>query len=213
VGLRRRPPDRDRLTGDGNTGSVRVILETDRLRLRQFTLDDQQLLFELDNDPDVMRYLNGGMPTERSEVIEALEWWLGYYERGDAYGFWAAIDKATEAFVGWFHFRPRRQDGPLEPELGYRLHRATWGSGLATEGSQALIDRGFERFGVERVHAETMVVHAASRRVMEKVGMRFVRTFVAEWPVRIEGDEHGDVEYAITRQEWIADRLNAAAPP
>lgn len=187
-------------------GRVRMILETDRISLRQFTHDDQHLLFELDNDPQVMRYLNGGQPTDRSEVIEMLEWCLGYYERGDAYGLWAAIDNLTGVFVGWFHFRPRQQDGPLEPELGYRLHRANWGKGLATEASQALIDRGFEQFGVERVHAETMVVHAASRRVMEKVGMRLVRTFVADWPVRIEGDEHGDVEYAITRDEWIADR-------
>ena len=66
-----------------------------------------------------------------------------------------------------------------------------------------MIDRGFEQFGVERVHAETMVVHTASRRVMEKAGMRLIRTFMADWPVRIEGDEHGDVEYAITRAEWV----------
>ncbi len=95
--------------------------------------------------------------------------------------------------------------------MGYRLHRASWGKGLATEASQALIDRGFERFGVERVQAETMVVHAASLGVMEKVGMRLVRTFVADWPVRIEGDEHGDVEYAITRDEWVADHHKAAS--
>lgn len=185
---------------------MRVVHETERMWLRQFTADDEQLLFELDNDPSVMRYINGGRPTERSEVIEALEWWLAQYERGDAYGFWAAIDKATTAFLGWFHFRPRQEDAVLEPELGYRLHRAVWGGGLATEGSRALIDRGFEQFGVERVHAETMVVNTASRRVMEKAGMRLVRTFVADWPVRIEGDEHGDVEYEITRLDWLGER-------
>jgi RimJ/RimL family protein N-acetyltransferase len=51
-----------------------------------------------------------------------------------------------------------------------------------------------------------MAVNAASRRVMEKTGLRYVRTFHAEWPDRIDGDEHGDVEYAITRQEWAATR-------
>jgi hypothetical protein len=51
-----------------------------------------------------------------------------------------------------------------------------------------------------------MAVHSASRRVMEKAGLRFVRTFVADWPVRIEGDEHGDVEYALTFQEWASAR-------
>ena len=69
-----------------------------------------------------------------------------------------------------------------------------------------MIDHGFEMLSVERVLAETMVVNTASRRIMEKVGLRHVRTFHADWPVRIPGDEHGDVEYAITRTEWAAHR-------
>ena len=81
-----------------------------------------------------------------------------------------------------------------------------WGRGFATEVSQALIDDGFANRGVQRVNASTMVVNVASRRVMEKVGMRLVRTFHADWPVRIDGDEHGDVEYAITKDEWLANR-------
>ncbi len=67
-----------------------------------------------------------------------------------------------------------------------------------------MIDNGFNSGRVQRVVAETMVVHSASRRVMEKSGMRLVRTFRADWPVRIPGDEEGDVEYAITRAEWEA---------
>jgi RimJ/RimL family protein N-acetyltransferase len=55
---------------------------------------------------------------------------------------------------------------------------------------------------VERVVAETMVVNTASRRVMEKAGLTLVRTFHQEWPDRIPGDEHGDVEYALTRADW-----------
>jgi RimJ/RimL family protein N-acetyltransferase len=78
--------------------------------------------------------------------------------------------------------------------------------GYATEGSRALIDKGFADFGIERVNAETMAVNVGSRRVMEKAGLRCVRTFHADWPVRIPGDEEGDVEYAITRAEWEADR-------
>jgi RimJ/RimL family protein N-acetyltransferase len=49
-----------------------------------------------------------------------------------------------------------------------------------------------------------MVVNVASRRVMEKAGMRLVRTFTQDWPYPIPGDEHGDVEYAVTRAEWVA---------
>jgi RimJ/RimL family protein N-acetyltransferase len=186
--------------------SVEVWLETDRLVLRRFTPDDLELLLELDDDPDVMRYINNGQPVDRAEVAAMLEWWLGYYQRYAGYGVWAAIEKATGRFLGWFHFRPGVGAGPLEPELGYRLHRDAWGHGFATEGSRALIDKGFADLGVERVNAEAMAVHVASRRVMEKAGLRFVRTFHADWPVRIPGDEEGDVEYAITRAEWEADR-------
>ena len=83
---------------------------------------------------------------------------------------------------------------------------SAWGKGLATEGSIALIDRGFSTGRIRRVLAETMAVNVGSRRVMEKAGMRLVRTFHAEWPVRIPGDEEGDVEYAIDFDEWQADR-------
>jgi RimJ/RimL family protein N-acetyltransferase len=93
------------------------------------------------------------------------------------------------------------------------LHRFCWGRGYGTEGSRALIDKGFAEYGIDRVHAETMTVNIGSRRVMEKAGLRYVRTFDADWPVRIPGDEHGDVEYAITRAEWEADLLAADSAP
>lgn len=154
-----------------------------------------------------MRYISGGAqlpPDEQPE--ELLPYWLGYYERGDRYGFWAAIERETGSFIGWFHLRPLPEDPPDEPELGYRLASSAWGKGYATEGSRALIDKAFLEFGARRVHASTMAVNTGSRRVMEKSGMRFVRAFVMDWPVRIEGDEEGDVEYAITREAWKADR-------
>ena len=93
-----------------------------------------------------------------------------------------------------------------EPELGYRLVRSSWGKGYATEGSRALVRKAFEELGASRVYATTMVVNPASSRVMEKAGLRFVRVFQADWPDRIEGEEHGDVEFGITREDWLASR-------
>ena len=183
-----------------------VFLETERLVLRWFTGDDLDLVIELDGDAEVMRYINNGQPVDLAEVAEILDWWLTHYDSDGGYGFWAAIEKATDRFLGWFHFRPGEGAGPHEPELGYRLRRDAWGQGYATEGSRALIDKGFTELGVERVYAESMAVNIGSRRVMENAGLRYVRTFAAEWPVRIPGDEEGDVEYAITRAEWEADR-------
>ncbi len=187
-----------------NSGDV--YLETERLLLRWFTADDLDLVLALDADPGVKRYIDNNLPVDHDEVVEHLDWWLTHYPREAGYGFWATFEKSTGSFIGWFHFRPCDGVGPLEPELGYRFHKAAWGKGFGTEGSIALIDRGFRELGVERVYAQTMAVNIGSRRVMEKAGMRLVREFHADWPVRISGDEHGDVEYAITRAEWEAAR-------
>ncbi len=184
---------------------VHVYLETERLVLRRFTPADVDLVTALDADPAVMRYINGGRPTPREEIRDDyLPAWLAYYDRGDRYGFWAAIEKETGAFLGWFHLRPQPGDPPDEPELGYRLVASAWGRGYATEGSRALVRKAFEELGARRVYATTMVVNEASWRVMEKAGLRRVRVFHQPWPDRIEGEEHGDVEYALTRDEWRA---------
>jgi RimJ/RimL family protein N-acetyltransferase len=182
---------------------MHIFLETERLQLRRFTADDVENLVELDSDPDVMRFINGGRPTSRDEIEnDVLPAFLDHYERYAGYGFWAAVEKATDRFVGWFHFRPDRGAPPGEVELGYRLRRSAWGKGYATEGSRALIHKGFAELGVHRVVASTMVVNVASRRVMEKAGLKFVRTFHQPWPDYIEGEEEGDVEYALLRSEW-----------
>ena len=183
---------------------MRVFLETERLLLRRFIESDADNLHDLDSDPEVMRYATGGQPTPQDVIRdETLPRFLRAYERFEGFGVWAAIEKSTGGFVGWFEFYPRKDDvGPEEVELGYRLRTSAWGKGYATEGSRALIRKGFTDLGVQRVVAETMAVNTASRRVMEKAGLRYVRTFHQEWPSRIEGDEHGDVEYALTKAEW-----------
>jgi RimJ/RimL family protein N-acetyltransferase len=180
-----------------------VYLETSRLLLRRFTPDDLDPVTALDSDPAVMRYINGGRPTPRDEIRDDyLPAWMSYYGGGDRYGFWAAIEKPGGAFLGWFHLRPQRGDPDDEPELGYRLVASAWGRGYATEGSRALIEKAFRELGARRVYATTMVVNEGSWRVMEKAGLRRVRVFHQDWPDRIDGEEHGDVEYALTRDEW-----------
>ncbi len=182
---------------------MEVFLETERLLLRRFTSDDVDELLELDGDPEVMRYVTGGRATPREEIEnDLLPAYLDYYRRYPGFGFWAAIERSRGQFVGWFHFRPEDEAVADEVELGYRLRKSAWGRGYATEGSRALIDKGFAELGVRRVVAFAMVVNTASRRVMEKAGLRYIRTFHQPWPYRIDGDEHGDVEYALLRSEW-----------
>lgn len=180
-----------------------IFLETHRLVLRRFTEADEDNLVELDSDPEVMRFLSGGRPTPREEIRGRILLLLDYYERFEGLGFWAAQEKATGRFLGWFHFRPHTtepRDGEIE--LGYRLRRSAWGKGYATEGSRALIRKGFTELAVERVVAETMTVNIGSRRVMEKAGLTFVRTFHRDGLEAVEGFEQGVVEYALTRADW-----------
>jgi RimJ/RimL family protein N-acetyltransferase len=193
---------------------MQVFLETDRLVLRRFTAADADNLVDLDADPDVMRFITGGIATSREEIQnEVLPAFLAYYQRYEGYGFWAAIEKATGEFLGWFHFRPPPDAAPGEVELGYRLRKSAWGRGYATEGSRALIRRGFTESGVQRVTAEAMAVNQASRRVMEKAGLKLVRTFHQPWPYPIDGNEYGDVEYALDKTGWQHDIADGSRPP
>ena len=99
---------------------MQVFLETQRLVLRRFSMADADNLVSLDADPDVMRFVTGGIPTSRDEIEnEFLPAFLGYNERYEGYGFWAVIEKATGDFLGWFHFRPREAAVPGEVVRNY----------------------------------------------------------------------------------------------
>jgi RimJ/RimL family protein N-acetyltransferase len=180
-----------------------IVLETERLALREFTGDDADLLMELDSDPEVMRFISGGEPSPREYIEQqVLPTFLEDYRRFPGFGIWAA-ETGDGSFVGWFELRPANDSPPGEVVLGYRLRRAAWGHGYATEGSRALLHKGFDELGVTTVVAETMVVNTRSRRVMEKLGLSHRDTFFADMPP-IPGSEHGDVRYSITLAEWQA---------
>lgn len=184
---------------------VDAYLDTERLTLRRFTTDDVELLIELDSDPAVMRYLTGGQPTAPEHYRErGLRNILAGYEMwGGEFGLFAAHDKASGAFVGWFHLGPE-EEGPLdEVELGYRLRQAEWGKGYATEGSRALLAKGFTELGVQLAWAATMSVNEGSRKVMEKAGMTMTGTLETPEDMQmVEGAELGGVRYEITREQW-----------
>jgi RimJ/RimL family protein N-acetyltransferase len=182
---------------------MQVFLETPRLVLRRFTLADVDNLVSLNADPDVMRFITGGIPIGRVEIEdELLPAFLGYYERFDGYGFWAAIEKRTGEFLGCCYLAPQEGGAPAEAELGFRLRKSAWGKGYATEGARALIRRGFTEFGMQCVVADTVAGNIASRRVLEKAGLRLVRTSQQSGPYPVEGGESGDVEYALCKADW-----------
>jgi len=182
-----------------------ILFETERLYLRRLRPEDAQLLFQLDSDPEVMRFISKGQPTPLARIEnEYLPRMLGYYRQSPPQGFWMAQLRASDEFVGWFHLRPDKIE-PEEMELGYRLSRNVWGHGLATEGSRALLQRAFGEWGYGKVCARTLAVNLASRRVMEKVGLRFEQEFfygvdvLPGWPE----NERRAVKYSLAnRVQW-----------
>ena len=177
-------------------------MESERLRLRQFAPDDVDLLVELDSDPEVMRFLTG-QPTPRAELAEVvLPGILRVYDEHPGLGTFAAEEKAGGAFVGWFGLQPTTVAGTVD--VGYRLNRAAWGKGYATEGTRMLIDYAFTQLEVDRVIADTMAVNHRSRAVMRRSGLRFVRLWHEHFDDPLPGTEFGEVEYAVDRRTWEA---------
>lgn len=180
------------------------LLRTERLVLREFEMSDLEGLCELDSDPRVRRFLADGKPVP-CEVTgaETLPAMLQSYQSHPGFGTWAAVERDTDDFLGWFALNPTEGVSEREAELGYRLRSPSWGKGFATEGARALIRLGFTELGLQRIVAFTMTVNTGSRRVMEKCGLSFVRTFFLDWPGDpIEGSELGDVEYAMDRSTY-----------
>lgn len=196
-------------------GRMSPLIRTARLRLRRLTASDLDHLHALDNDPAVMRYLNGGEPVSREAIARAiLPAFMSYDDERPGQGVFAIEDGVTGDFLGWVSLRPT--GAPDEAALGYRLRQAAWGHGIATEAAAALIDHGFARLGLRRVVATTYEDNHASIRVMEKLGLSLVRRFRYTLEELAAGDTTAgiaaelwpgeDVEYALTRAAWLARR-------
>ena len=190
-----------------------ILLETGRLRLRRFTTADVDRLVELDSDPEVLRYITYGVPAPRAVYEDViLPRWFAIYAATPLLGYWAAEDRESGAFLGWFHLRPDRFDDG-EQELGYRLGRATWGRGFATEGAVAVIEHGFTRAGAAKITARTLEGNRLSQRVMQKCGLEFERAF--EYPEDViagrSAAERAAVKYSITRTAWLERQARGTA--
>lgn len=172
------------------------ILTTLRLQLRPVQLTDRDDLHRLEQDPEVMRYLNGGVPTPLEPTDPDSSPYL--MPRGSEREVWAAVERESGSFTGWVALFLDGETG----ELGYRFCRAFWGRGYAIEAAGAVVSDTFSRGGVMRIKAVTMAVNTRSRSVMEKLGMRHTQTYRVDWKDPLPGAEQGEVEYVIERHRW-----------
>jgi RimJ/RimL family protein N-acetyltransferase len=185
---------------------MKAFLETERLILRPFTEDDVDNLFALDSDPDVVKFATmTGKPTEYTVIKkEILPRFIRYHEVFGNYSYWAVIEKSSQEFIGWIHFRPNLEN-PAAPnieeiELGYRFKKSTWGKGYATEGARELICKGFTEWNVKRVIATALVENIGSVRVMEKVGLKFEKYYIES---RYQAGNQQAVKYSCDLEDFL----------
>ena len=187
-------PDR----GSSTDGRDHFPIVTERLLIRPFEPSDADAMFETWGDPEAMRRIPSGphpdVETSRQRIGRFTE-----HQKTHGFSLWPVIEKATGRILGDCGLILVEGKGP-DVELAYRFGRVAWGKGFATEAAGACLRFGFDVAGLETIVAVTSPQHVASRRVMEKNGMRLVGT------VQLYGREL--VKYVKTKAESDAERAS-----
>jgi RimJ/RimL family protein N-acetyltransferase len=158
--------------GTVGPGAALPPLDTPRLLIRGRTLDDLEACLAMDRDPEVTRYIKGPWndPVEHRRFLEFRI--TRPYPPG--LGYWSIRERAApEVFLGWVMLIPDHGVGP-EVEIGWRLVRAAWGRGIASEAARALAAHAFDTVKLPRIIADIDPENIASRAVAEKIGMNLV---------------------------------------
>ena len=167
------------------------MIETERLFIRPYTLDDLDELIEMRSDPDVYRYLGGRERQNPIEITKRLDFYLECYETF-GFGMSAMILKETGENIGGSGLQPLEDTGEIE--VGYNLKKRFWRKGIGYECAQAWLKHGFEKAGLQRIVAVADEANTGSWRIMEKCGMTFEKKeFHYNMDCKI---------YAISKDEW-----------
>ena len=149
-----------------------VEVETERLLLRGWRDGDLEPYARMCADPEVMRFIGSGLTLRREQAEGQMSRFVRHRgERG--FGLWALEEKGSGTFIG-FAGLAHQEDWAEEEhktEVGWRLDRAFWGRGLATEAAKASVAYGLETLGLERIISIIQPENTASRRVAEKAGL------------------------------------------
>ncbi|WP_106794868.1 GNAT family N-acetyltransferase [Aquimarina sp. Aq78] len=161
---------------------MKTLIETERLLLKEITLDDKEEMFQLHSNFDVQKYTGEPLVESIEEMEQAIQTRIYDYKKY-GYGRWATFLKNGMQFVGWagLAYLPEFD----EIDLGYRFSPKYWGMGFATEASHAILRYGFDKLELRRIIAIAMKENIASIRVMEKVGMEFDKFA----PYEVEGED------------------------
>jgi RimJ/RimL family protein N-acetyltransferase len=177
------------------------MIETERLRLRNWQAGDDALLDQHCNTPAVMRWLGGVKPGHvMTTIVERFQEWQDRY----GHSFWAVERKEDGAFLGFCGLKIGDDPGsPVEGEveIGWRFREDAWGRGYAKEAALASLQFAFSKARAERVVALTVAGNSASWGLMERLGM--IRKPELDY-VGPEWAEGVVIVYSIERDQWQA---------
>ncbi|HMA01056.1 MAG TPA: GNAT family N-acetyltransferase [Gemmatimonadaceae bacterium] len=146
-------------------------LRTERLVLRPLVLADIEWYARFAGDADVMRFIGRAGPLTREQAEERLARYVRCWAEHELGMFSVRLRDDEQAPVGWGGLQPL--DGTAEIEVGYAFEKPAWGRGFATELASVVVQWGFEERRLDRIVAVASAENAASRRVMDKLGMRY----------------------------------------
>ncbi|WP_100655600.1 GNAT family N-acetyltransferase [Alteromonas flava] len=141
--------------------------------------DDIECLYALDQDPQVMHFINGGIATSRQQLQEVMLPRLASYTNPDkGWGMWGVFERASKAFIGWILVRPMHFFS-AEPqwqnlELGWRFMQPYWGRGYATEAAAQVMAQLQKNTDVQVFSAIAVAENTASIAIMKKLGMQYL---------------------------------------
>nr|WP_113886288.1 GNAT family N-acetyltransferase [Clostridium butyricum]AXB85006.1 GNAT family N-acetyltransferase [Clostridium butyricum] len=169
-----------------------MIIETNRLILREYTLDDFDNLYEIVSDPENMRHYPKPFDEERTR--DWIEWNLENY-KNYGFGLWVVTLKETGEFIGDCGISIQNIDGELLPEIGYHIHKKYWRRGFGSEAARAVRDWAFENTDYNCIYSYMKYTNVGSYSTAIANGMRKVKEYQ---------DEKNKISYAyaITRDEW-----------
>ena len=171
-----------------------MVIETERLLLREFTHEDFSALFEILSDSETMRHYP--KPFDEERIKGWIEWNLQNY-RENGFGLWAVVLKETDEVIGDCGVTIQNIDGELLPEIGYHINKLCWRRGFGSEAARAARDWAFEHTGYDCLYSYMKYTNIGSYSTAIAIGMKRVK----EYP-----DDKNKISYAysITREEWPA---------
>jgi RimJ/RimL family protein N-acetyltransferase len=181
-------------------------IDTAHLRLRGWREEDREPFAAMNADPEVTRYLSKALSRQESDAL--VDRILSSWDRR-GFGVWAVERRVDQEFIGFTGLSWQDFEAPFTPavEIGWRLVRAAWGRGYATEAALAALEFGFEHLGLDEIVSFTTVENRASRRVMEKIGLTRDPADDFEYPGVPPGHPiRPSVLYRLSRPAWEAAR-------